>query len=141
MTARGLQFMEELLGALTRGGPLTHTLDRYIDTFLRFVEAQRGFFVILTRLTGTFEFGSGAWRREASAIRQPIDAAILELFEGAIRRGELPQGSPRAYSDLVTGALNSYVARWIRDEGQPTELREDVEPLRQLIRRALGAER
>jgi len=140
MTSRGRLFMERLVGALSDAGSFVELLDGYVDAVLGFVEEQRNFFLILTQLTGTLEWGSGVWSKEASEIRGPIEHATLQLFERAVANFEIPAGEPRVYTSIVMGALSAYAARWIRDEDKPEDLWRHAEQLRDVLHRALGVE-
>jgi AcrR family transcriptional regulator len=138
MLASGQRVTEVLIGALERTGSCIERLDGLIDAFLGFGENHRSFFVILSQLTGYFEWGSAATNGQGEAIRNRIEHEMQRFCVQGIADGTFAEGDPRVYLNIITGAISAHVADWIRRDGKPGDLWGSAGQLRAAMHRALG---
>jgi AcrR family transcriptional regulator len=115
------------------------SLDQLIDAILHFVADHRGFFVILSQSSPEFD-----WRqpKQEEGARPNVGEMLTRenelLFTRAIERGQILPADPSAYSSIFRGAINSYIARWVREDGTTADLWEDAKDLRLLLKRCAG---
>jgi AcrR family transcriptional regulator len=116
-----------------------HSIDQLIDSILHFVAEHRGFFVILSQSSPEFD-----WRQPKHEEGGPPNVGeILTrenelMYKRAVERGEILPASPSAYSAIFRGAINSHIARWVREDGTTEDLWNGAKDLRVLLKRCAG---
>lgn len=116
------------------GERLTLTTEHLVD----FCIAHRSFFAIYVRTTGGAGWNIESYGDEALRMERETEDDAIRSFGRAMEMGEILPGDPIVCQNLVNGAFQRLIVRWIQNEGTADDLRKQARALLTLLRRALG---
>lgn len=138
---RGAQTLALFTRALEHdGGPVLATVDRFLDTVFEFWVGHRAFFRIFQDVTSGFDWNLGRLGDQAATtVRIELEDRLEALLREGIEGGELAGGHPALLVCLLTGTVNRWIARWLRDDAEAEDLLATLPDVKDAIHRALGA--
>jgi AcrR family transcriptional regulator len=139
VTARGSVLLERLQEAL-RAPNLMAKIDAFVEALIGFLEEHRPFYAIYLRTTSGFSWNASRLDEQVLEMQSVLERELSRALRRAIQKGEIVREDPELYTCLLFGTLQQYMARWEQLGGTDRDLRKGTEPLRRILRRALGAE-